>query len=208
MKIMTFNIRGLGGLMKRKEIKKMIQSEKIEFVCIQETKKDVVDKKLVGSMWSHENFDWIYAGANGMSGGLPSMWNTEVFVKESLWGDEGALGVRGRWKGEEVEIVNVYAPCVNSSREELWETITKRIEEKERKWCVCGDFNAIRSEEERRGKGRKGDRRRMVAFNEFIAQTELHDLPLTRRKFTWYRDHGISCSRLDRFLFSESWLKK
>lgn len=32
------------------------------------------------------------------------------------------------------------------------------------------------------------------------------DLPLGRRKFTWYRANGASGSRLDRFLLSSEWL--
>lgn len=54
----------------------------------------------------------------------------------------------------------------------------------------------------------KGRRRSMRAFNEFIRRSELINLPLTRRKFTWYRGNGVSCSRLDRFLLSDEWLKK
>lgn len=48
----------------------------------------------------------------------------------------------------------------------------------------------------------------MKTFNEFITQAELIDLPMARRKFTWYRDNGSSCSRLDRFLLSDEWMKK
>ncbi|KAL8498894.1 hypothetical protein ACS0TY_022022 [Phlomoides rotata] len=34
------------------------------------------------------------------------------------------------------------------------------------------------------------------------------DLPLLRRKFTWYKDNGGSCSRIDRFLISSSWCNR
>jgi len=43
-------------------------------------------------------------------------------------------------------------------------------------------------------------------FNQFIDGNFLIDLPLYGRNFTWYRGDGVSMSRLDRFLLSESWL--
>lgn len=64
----------------------------------------------------------------------------------------------------------------------------------------------VRSPEERRGKGSQDRSREMREFNEFIGNSNLVDLPLGRRKFTWYRDNVQSCSRLDRFLLSTEWM--
>lgn len=54
------------------------------------------------------------------------------------------------------------------------------------------------------GEGRK----LMRDFNEMINKLRLVDLPFERRKFTWYKDNGTSCGRLDRFLLSNEWLAK
>lgn len=40
----------------------------------------------------------------------------------------------------------------------------------------------------------------MEAFNEFITELDLIDMPLHGRKFTWSRLEGTIMSRLDRFL--------
>ncbi|GKV01533.1 hypothetical protein SLEP1_g14082 [Rubroshorea leprosula] len=48
-------------------------------------------------------------------------------------------------------------------------------------------------------------RRKMLEFDEFINECGLVDLPLIRRKFTWYQSNGASMSRLDRFLLSKEW---
>jgi hypothetical protein len=45
----------------------------------------------------------------------------------------------------------------------------------------------------------------MVAFNSFIANLELEDLPLICRTFTWFHPNGVAMSRLDRMLISNSW---
>ncbi|GAU34276.1 hypothetical protein TSUD_321220 [Trifolium subterraneum] len=44
-----------------------------------------------------------------------------------------------------------------------------------------------------------------IPFNQFIDDNTLVDLPLTGRKFTWFKGDGLSMSRLDRFLLSEDW---
>lgn len=74
------------------------------------------------------------------------------------------------------------------------------------KWCVLGDFNSIKSTEERKGvvcHHRSGE---IELFCNFIEMCGLIDLPLIGRKFTWYKPDGRAMSRLDRFLISEEWL--
>jgi hypothetical protein len=45
----------------------------------------------------------------------------------------------------------------------------------------------------------------LFSFNHFIDENFLVDLPLSGRKFTWYKGDGLTMSRLDRFLLSEEW---
>lgn len=46
----------------------------------------------------------------------------------------------------------------------------------------------------------------MRKFRDFIDTTDLVDVPLSGRKFTWSRLDGRCCSRIDRALISNSWL--
>jgi len=68
--------------------------------------------------------------------------------------------------------------------------------------CLCGDFNSVRSLEERRGKGSFTQQHDSEIFNKFIDDGSLVDLPICGRLFTWYCGDGFSMSRLDRFLLS------
>ncbi|GAU45931.1 hypothetical protein TSUD_100080 [Trifolium subterraneum] len=69
----------------------------------------------------------------------------------------------------------------------------------------CGDFNAVRCQEERQS-SRVGPRQSdHIPFNSFIEDNNFVDLPLGGRKFTWYKGNDLSMSRLDRFLLSEEW---
>jgi hypothetical protein len=51
MRIVSWNVRGLNGLEKRKEVKELVR-EKVPFVlCIQETKLQLIDDFLCNSIW-------------------------------------------------------------------------------------------------------------------------------------------------------------
>lgn len=43
MKLISYNIRGLGGKVKKKEIQKLVREQKPNMLCVQETKMEVVD---------------------------------------------------------------------------------------------------------------------------------------------------------------------
>lgn len=71
--------------------------------------------------------------------------------------------------------------------------------------CVCGDFNDVRTKEERKSPTFVPRMHGVSFFNSFIDGNVLVDLPLIGRRFTWYRGDGRSMSRIDRFLLSENW---
>lgn len=128
-----------------------------------------------------------------------------MFEKQEIWGEKGLLGISGRWDGCPVNIVNVYVPCNLEEKREVWGLLEGKLKGKESElWCICGDFNSVRNENERKGSANGGQKKEMREFNDLINRLGLIDLPLERRKFTWYKDNGRSCSRLDRFLLSRS----
>lgn len=71
--------------------------------------------------------------------------------------------------------------------------------------CACGDFNAVRSVDERRSVRGSGSVHDNPSFNHFIDENVLIDLPLCGRRYTWFKGDGLSMSRIDRFLLSEEW---
>ncbi|KAL8502931.1 hypothetical protein ACS0TY_021887 [Phlomoides rotata] len=91
MKVMSFNIRGLGKKIKRKEFKRMIMSNGMDMCCIQETKMVKLDNKLGKELWSDNDFEWAGREVEGRSGGLISIWNIKVFSKTSSWHSRGCL---------------------------------------------------------------------------------------------------------------------
>ena len=57
MKIISWNVRGLGSRNKRRMIKDFLRSENLDVVMIRETKKENCDRRFVGSVWTVRNKD-------------------------------------------------------------------------------------------------------------------------------------------------------
>lgn len=94
----------------------------------------------------------------------------------------------------------MYAPCDTTRKILLWHDLKTEILAKcEDKWCVIGDFNADRNVPERRGSSENLRMKQMEDFDEFITVTNLLDLPLHGRRYTWSRIGGTRLSRIDRF---------
>ncbi|KAL8553215.1 hypothetical protein ACS0TY_001749 [Phlomoides rotata] len=144
--------------MKRNEIRKMIQHNGIEMCCLQETKMEKYENWIGRDIWGDRNFDWAYCEAEGRSGGLISIWNSNVFSKSCSWHTKGLLVVKGIWleDSSDLLLLNVYAPCNSTEKAQLWDIIISVTElYEDYRICVAGDFNSIREESERIGRGRR-----------------------------------------------------
>lgn len=58
MKMLSFNIRGLGTNVKRREVRELINKKKINICCIQETKMQKMENRLCRVIWGNNAFDW------------------------------------------------------------------------------------------------------------------------------------------------------
>lgn len=59
MKIITWNIRGLGSRRKRMILKEQLVRLRPDIVILQETKKEVIDRRLVARVWGSRFRDWV-----------------------------------------------------------------------------------------------------------------------------------------------------
>ncbi|GKV01676.1 hypothetical protein SLEP1_g14215 [Rubroshorea leprosula] len=122
-------------------------------------------------------------------------------VLKAIWGGDNFKWVAKPAQGRSGGIICIWCP----GKRVLWrELIDLMTTCGEGNWCIAGDFNAIRSREEK--KGRCFDEGAMREFSNFICEAGLKDMPLIGRKFTWYKADGTAMSRLDRFLVSTDFL--
>lgn len=107
---------------------------------------------------------------------------------------------------QEFVIANVYVTCDTASKQVLWDELKLFVVNNgDANLSLCGNFNSVRSLEERRGRGPFIRQHNSDIFNKFIDDDSLIDLPICGRLFTWYRSDGFSMSRLDGFLLSSNW---
>jgi len=114
-------------------------------------------------------------------------------------------GFRKFGNGVFVTIVNVYCSVTLREKKEVWKEISAvRMNQLSKAWCIIGDFNSIRWQEERNSLMLTSDYSREIkGFNDYIEISELVDIPLVGRKFTWYKPNGMVKSRIDRVLVSK-----
>ena len=116
------------------------------------------------------------------------------------------LQINGRFirTNEEFYLFNIYAPCEPRGKQELWVSLSARLQLLGgAKVCVHGDFNAVCCVEEKRSHKGSTSAHDIQHFGLFIDDNGLIYLPLCGCRFTWFKGDGTFMSRLDRFLFSE-----
>jgi exonuclease III len=131
MKIFSWNIRGLGGMEKRKEVRKLIGDKRLFVMCIQETKLSVCDDSLCATLWGSSPHGYSFRPSIGASGGLLVLWDmAEVEVWSSGSFNHGLM-IHGRFlqSNEEFYLFNIYAPCENSAKQVLWDSLLVRLQQ-------------------------------------------------------------------------------
>ena len=70
IKILSWNIRGVNNSDKRKVIKNLIRTNKVDLVCLQETKVQEMNNDMVRSLGVSRFRNWIALNAEGSAGGI------------------------------------------------------------------------------------------------------------------------------------------
>jgi len=98
MKMLSYNVRSLGGGEKGKIVRRLVQQEEVQVMCIQETKKDMVDKGLCSMLWEDGDMCWVDSPLTHASMGLLCIWDIKVFQIQNQFVGRGFIGLEGVWK--------------------------------------------------------------------------------------------------------------
>ncbi|GJU97659.1 RNA-directed DNA polymerase, eukaryota, reverse transcriptase zinc-binding domain protein [Tanacetum coccineum] len=111
--------------------------------------------------------------------------------------------MEGVWipSGKKTAIISIYAPQDIRDKKLLWEYLSLVISNWKGDVIVMGDFNEVRSPNERYGSVFNSQGANI--FNQFISSAGLEELPLGGCKYTWCHKTGTKMSKLDRFLVSD-----
>ncbi|KAL5171309.1 hypothetical protein HKD37_11G032808 [Glycine soja] len=162
------------------------------------------------AIWGDSTAQWDYVPSVQAAGGLLCMWNNSTLEVVRRVKSRSFLMLEGRCilNDQRLVIVNVYAPCDLDGKKALWDDLRQlKVSNPGGLWCVLGDFNSIRSAEERVSLSqRRIDPHDIATFNQWISDLELQEIKSVGPNYTWIRPNGHVKSRLDRFLVSDQWL--
>ncbi|GJV96160.1 RNA-directed DNA polymerase, eukaryota, reverse transcriptase zinc-binding domain protein [Tanacetum coccineum] len=203
MNCFSINVQGLGDLNKRRWIRDLCHRNMVNLLAIQESKMSQVNLWVLRQLWGNSQFDFASSSARGMSGGIISIWNCNIFLKSNIMCNDNYVVVDGRWVPGNLNIrwINVYAPQNLSSKIALWSSLSNLIVSWDGIVVVMGDYNEVRDASERFGSIFID--RQAKLFNKFIEDSSLIDIPLGGYNFTWTDKWGSKMSKLDRFLVSD-----
>ena len=138
MKITTYNIRGLGGGVKWSSVHRIVVKDQEDLWCIQETKRDRVDKWACQALWEDSEICWAESPAINNAGGMLCLWTESTFSVERKIIGTGYVVLEGVWRcdGERITIANIYSPCDVVLKRNLWEEV-KQIKEGWKYEDVC-----------------------------------------------------------------------
>ncbi|GJZ82931.1 RNA-directed DNA polymerase, eukaryota [Tanacetum coccineum] len=116
----------------------------------------LVNPSLVRSLWGSANIDFLVGDAVGLSGGTLLMWDSYIFARDEVLIGTHYVCVIGKWNGVTEKLAAI--------------------------WILFGDFNVVRTCEERLGSNFM--ERDAKSFNNFIVNKALEDLAIGGRRFT------------------------
>ncbi|GJS89129.1 RNA-directed DNA polymerase, eukaryota [Tanacetum coccineum] len=197
------HIIGLGHKTKKEWIKELTLKNNINFMAIQETKMNCISHMDVKFMWGNSNYNYVYSEAVGSSGGILCVWEANVFKKDYATISDNFIAIYGTWlpSNSKILFMAIYAPQQASCKRVLWEYVSTLIGRWNGETIILGDFNEVRSKDERRGSCFNPSTARV--FDHFISSSGLVDVKLEGYAFTWSHPSGSKMSKLDRFLVSE-----
>ena len=206
IKILFLNVRGVNDPDKRRVIKSFLRSNRVDLVCLQETKVQQMNNIMARSLGVGRFLNWRALNAEGSVGGILLLWDKRrISLEDSVAGNFSVSCLfRMAEDGFQWVFSGVYGPIEKRLRESFWEELGSIRGLWENPWCVGGDFNEILSPNERSRGGRISNS--MRRFTDVLNDLDLRDLPLQGGHYTWQGgSNGRSMSRLDRFLVSPDW---
>ncbi|GJV37172.1 RNA-directed DNA polymerase, eukaryota [Tanacetum coccineum] len=163
-----------------------------------------IDLFSIKRCWGNLAFDYAHSASVGNSGGILCVWDPKSFSKLNATISDYFVMVRGDWipNGTKLLIISIYAPQDLSEKKMLWDYLSHVIAQWAGEVVVMGDFNEVRKKDERFGS--VFNVHGANAFNLFISNAGLEEVPLGGCSYTWCHKSASKMSKLDRFLISES----
>ncbi|KAA3480199.1 reverse transcriptase [Gossypium australe] len=146
--------------------------------------------------------------AMGSRGGLSLAWRGEVNIAVQSFSHRHIdVIVEEEDGGKKWRLTGFYGSPYANDREEAWNLLKRLHNQGEYPWMVCGDFNEIIYNFEKKG-GLPRDEKKMEEFRQVLEECQLADLGYSGNWFTWERGNLPETNiqeRFDRGVGNEEW---
>ena len=208
VKVVTLNVSGLRNARKRKYIFQILKRKKVDIACLQESYITENDAKQWEKEWGGNIL--FCEGSNHGRGQLILINKRFQYEWRIERKEERILNIIINAE-KEISLFNIYAPCGQRETKEFFANLIPIIKNSDAQIkIVCGDFNAVMSNEKDIISGEKKPPSLVQAFNELAEICELYDLWRILnediKEYTWsrYRNGKFIARRLDYFLLNEA----
>ena len=182
--ILCWNVRGLNSRARQDEVHTLVNSSRVDVVCLQETKMAAVSRGTLLSMLGSDFSYFIELPSIGASGGILIAWRHGLGQASASRIDQYSVSVEFSPRGlQPWWLTCVYGPQGDDNKLLFLQELRSIRANCQGPWLLLGDFNLITSVEDKNN--RNINRAMMGRFRRLINDLELRDLPLHGRKFTW-----------------------
>ena len=184
MKLLFWNIRGLGGAGRRKQLVELCKCHDLHFICLQETIKDSFRSREINSFSRGLDFAWSWIASNGHFGGLLMGVDKEIVtvLKEEKGVFCHFLELKNNSYSFQWCHFNVYGPVQDNRKAEFLQELAELISNCHLPFIMGGDFNMVRRVDDK--SSGNVDVRWMQAFKDLIDNSAIKELHRSGSRYT------------------------
>jgi endonuclease/exonuclease/phosphatase family metal-dependent hydrolase len=204
-KILVWNVRGLNSSVRQDSVRELVNSLRVEVVCLQETKMQIISDRFILSMLGTDFNDFIYLPFVGAAGGILVAWRRHLGFTGQKRLDNYSVSVQFcNDRGNGWWLTCVYGPQGGNEKIMFLEEIREIRAECLGPWMLAGDFNLIYKDSDRNNNNY--NRAMMGRFRRLIEDMTLKEIPLHGRHYTWSNQQNVPVLvKLDRVFCSVDW---
>lgn len=198
-------MRGLNSKARQDSVHTLVDSAKVDVVCLQETKMAGISRGIILSMLGADFSHYAELPSAGASGGILIAWKHSLGPAATTRIDNHCLSVQfSPTNGQTWWFTGVYGPPGDDDKLVFLQELRDVRAACSGPWLVMGDYNIIVNAEDKNNANL--NRAMMGRFRRLINDLGLIDVPLHGRKFTWSNQQDSpTLVRLDRALCSTGW---
>jgi exonuclease III len=154
-KIHNWNIRGINAEEKCLALANKINESGCDIICLQETKRQTFDLDFLKKFCPRKFNKFEFLPSVGASGGIITIWNSNIFEGEVSFTNEFSLSIKFICKAslDSWILTNIYGPCQAERKARFIDWFANIDMPDDTDWLIVGDFNFIRSPSDRNKRG-------------------------------------------------------